>query len=521
MTAKRLPWAALGLLLTGAAINVAFVACGSESEEIAEVPEAGDPNETGTGTDTSTGADTSTNPPVDGSADADGSLLDGQICLVVGAACGGPSDCCTKTCNKIGAAAVGECAPPPNGGGCLAATAACVNSTECCTNSCVGNQCSATQCKADTPIAATCTTNAECCSAKCDIGGTGKCTAIGGGSCRTEGNPCAVNNECCSNQCDSTKHCSNASFCSQVGDVCATDFECCGGSCDKAAGATLGRCSNVGGGGGCAPAGTVCTGLGCSNACCSLSCGPLGATGVNICQPPSGCRPQNELCLASGDCCGGPGRPHGRNSNGSTPADIQCIVGGTDTFGRCESAQCLQPGTVCKAPVGACGGTSNNCCEPRDQDGGAVGNSFCNSTPEACCSRDALGIPRCRAVGFVCGDGGTVAAGQLCATSADCCGKPCLLNKCEGACVPKGGGCTVNADCCSPQPCVVPTGSTKGICGGVLLSDGGVTPPPDGGSTDAGTPSDAGTCSLYGQSCAVSANCCSGVPCTNLTCRYP
>jgi hypothetical protein len=94
-------------------------------------------------------------------------------------------------------------------------------------------------------------------------------------------------------------------------------------------------------------------------------------------------------------------------------------------------------------------------------------------------------------------------------------------NKCEGACVPKGGECTVNADCCSPEPCVVPTGATKGICGGSIGTDGGVVPPPDGGSsTDGGGGTDAG-CSLYGQRCTVNADCCSGVPCIGGTCRYP
>jgi hypothetical protein len=71
-----------------------------------------------------------------------------------------------------------------------------------------------------------------------------------------------------------------------------------------------------------------------------------------------------------------------------------------------------------------------------------------------------------------------------------------------------------------PQPCVVPTGSTKGICGGVIQSDGGVAPPPDGGTPppDSGIPMN---CALYGQACTTSANCCSGVPCTGSTCRFP
>jgi hypothetical protein len=81
-------------------------------------------------------------------------------------------------------------------------------------------------------------------------------------------------------------------------------------------------------------------------------------------------------------------------------------------------------------------------------------------------------------------------------------------------------------------------GSTKGICGGTLLPDGGVSdagptnpPPGDGGSSDGGTGSsdsgtggnlpDGGTCALYGQLCVASGDCCNGVPCTTGRCRYP
>jgi hypothetical protein len=256
---------------------------------------------------------------------------------------------------------------------------------------------------------------------------------------------------------------------------------------------------------------------------------------VTICQPPSGCKPQDEICSTSGDCCGGPGQPTGVQSNGTPSGTITCQIAAGDTRGTCASEQCLPPGDVCKAPVGACGGTSNNSGEGVLPDGGDTPNDQCNSTPEACCSRDALGIPRCRAVNFVCTDGGTVPAGQLCATSADCCGNPCVDHKCgaSGSCVAQGGACTTTSDCCAGLPCTQTPGSSTGICGGTLLPDGGVSP--DAGSTSGGTDagvdsgtsssssssSSGGTCALYGQICSTGADCCNGVPCTAGRCRYP
>ncbi len=524
---RKLPWSVLALVTAVAGLNVVFVGCGSENAEgILDSGDSGSDGTASSSSSSSSGSSSSSSGSVgDGGGDAgDGSLLDGQACLFTGQTCASAAECCSKSCQKAAGAATGMCGTSADGGGgaCLAANADCTSSTECCTKSCVGGKCSATLCKADSPVAENCTTNEECCSGQCDTGGTGKCTAIAGGTCRTEGNPCTTNTECCSKQCDSSGHCNNVSYCTQTGDVCANDFECCGGSCSKTGGAALGRCATIGNAP-CAPAGSICDGLGCSNKCCSLSCGPLGTSGVNVCQPPSGCKPQNELCSSSGDCCGGPGQLTGQLPNGKPADEKACVIAGGDTLGRCESVQCLRPGDVCKAPTGACGGTSNNCCESLLPDGGLTPTGWCNSHPEECCSRDALGIPRCRGVNFKCTDAG-VPAGSTCTTSADCCGSPCVGGTCQGMCIAKGGECTISADCCAPEPCVVPTGSTKGICGGTIGSDGGVQPPPpDAGDTDSGADAgDAGkTCALYGQTCTVSGDCCSGVPCTSGKCRFP
>jgi hypothetical protein len=89
----------------------------------------------------------------------------------------------------------------------------------------------------------------------------------------------------------------------------------------------------------------------------------------------------------------------------------------------------------------------------------------------------------------------------------------CSATSCVSAC----GQCTNNADCCPGTSCVAALGSAQGVCGPC-----GGAPPGDagGGGGDAGTVPDAGggSCALFGQICTVSADCCSGVPCTGGRC---
>ncbi len=459
-------------LFVGACVvaGAVIAGCGSESEETP--PDNNTPDGSIVGEDGST-----TNP--DGGA---------PICKPIGGQCAVDGDCCSERCDQ------GTKTCLVNTAECSAAGAACTTATECCTFSCIGGKCNSKQCTADN---AACTQNEECCGGVCN---NGTCKALTT-TCKSMGNPCGGNGECCSKLCKDG-FCKAPSFCAQNGDACSSDTECCGGNCTKAEGAPLGTCSTIPGAP-CAPSGSVCTGEGCDNFCCSLSCG-VGPAGVKICQPPSGCKPQNELCAKSEDCCGGPGKPTGRVNGGAggyNPPKT-CTVPAGETFGRCEFLQCLRPGDVCKTTTFQCGGTSNNCCEGDLPDGGAPSPGFCNNNPDACCSQDALGIPRCRAVNFKCDPNVPVPAGQTCATSADCCGKPCVNNKCEGACVQTGGGCTIDADCCSGLPCVVPTGSTKGTCGSA---------PPTGGTNPP-------VCAQYGQACSATTPCCNGVPCTGGFC---
>ena len=430
---RKRPWGVMAVAGAALMMNVVFVGCGDDSAVLRD--DAGTGSSSGTASSSGSSGDgssgstssggssgTTSSGGSSGTSSSGGSSgtsgTDGSVDATTDATADATVDATADATVDAAVDAGQDVVQPPvdSGPTCTAAGNACSASAQCCSGSCVSNQCAPAICKTDTPAQA-CTSNAECCSGKCGATGTGPtCVALGGGGgCRVAGNTCTVNGDCCSGQCNGGT-CVNASFCQQTGDVCSADFQCCGGNCVKQGADALGRCQQVGNAP-CSPAGTVCTGQGCDNKCCSLSCGPYGTSGVNVCQPPSGCKPQDELCATSGDCCGGPGQLTGQAANGTPNPPLQCVVPAGETLGTCQGTQCLRPGAVCKAPTGACGGTSNNCCESLLPDGGLTPNGTCNSNPELCCSRDALGIPRCRGVNFLCTDAG-VPAGSTCTTSA-------------------------------------------------------------------------------------------------------
>jgi hypothetical protein len=202
-----------------------------------------------------------------------------------------------------------------------------------------------------------------------------------------------------------------------------------------------------------------------------------------ICQPPSGCRPAGELCVNDSDCCGGPGNPDGDRTN------TRCRKEPGFTLGRCDQGNaCAPAGDICRLATTSCNDT-DRCCAGTVQ-----------QFPEVC-RQDNLGIPRC-GIGTTidCTDPASH-AGQPCATSADCCGLPCVYVPgsetgyvCGTSCVPQGGACTTTADCCAGLPCTIPTGSTEGTCGA-----------PQG-------------CADYGQMCTMDSDCCNMVPCLNGVC---
>jgi len=528
---KKLPWTALGLIAAAALTNVIVTACGSDSV----VPDITDAAGTGDG-DT----EGSVNPGGDGGGPdgfidmiLDGSRAETGTCKAVADTCTASTDCCTANCDKTS----GKCAAPSTL--CSLPGEACTTGNTCCTGSCAGGTCSSTQCVADNLA---CAVSSDCCGDQCVPDGKG------GGTCKplgpkpTSGNPCTMNSQCASSYCNNGV-CANPSFCTVDGEICSTDLQCCGGACTKAAGAAVGTCSVVpmGGGQPCKPAGELCSPDGtCTGAsCCSRSCAPSPSSGLGVCQPESGCHIIGDLCTSTNECCGVKDLAGSIKSNGGMQStDVQCIKSSPSaTFGTCNYVQtvCSPAGAVCKPGNSTVGGAQAcsiniDCC---------AGNANTNPT----CQLDSNGIPRCTVLPDLNCAGGKPAAGTQCASSADCCGDPCLLNTdpatkatkpyvCGSTCQMQGTACTSNADCCNGLPCALPAGSASGVCGGTLLPDGGVstTPPPgtDGGIVQ--PPPDAGTdaagppppvCALYGQACAATGDCCSGVPCTNGTCHYP
>jgi hypothetical protein len=377
---------------------------------------------------------------------------------------------------------------------------ACKSATDCCSGNCANGACQPPTCTGDNLA---CTTSSQCCSGTCT---NGTCTPLNT-TCKTLGNPCTSGVDCCSNFC-SNGVCAQPSYCGQNGDICATNGDCCGGLCTKAPNATFGICDQPKSGG-CTMDGFLCGGTTadggatytdgglptCGGSCCSRACAPWGPTSVLICQPASGCHPIGDICAQNSDCCGG----------NDPKSGYQCIKSGTNPVGVCGQGNGCKPnGDICRLQSNQCNAT-DNCCS---------GNVQQNDT----CHQDNLGVPRCSYAG----DGGNcVPSSGTCASSADCCNlNPCVPSgdggfTCyPGACVPTQGACTNDADCCPGGHCYIQSGHTSGLCVSTSLPDGGTTS--DGGVVDSGVP-----CSLYGQTCTTSSDCCNNVPCTSGRCIVP
>jgi hypothetical protein len=515
-TARNIGW--LGTVGLCLAVGAIAFGCGSDTEVTQP-----DPGTDGGDTDVSVDGTAGTAGSAGGAADAKPEVK--VDCELNGVSCLDHGDCCSANCDPD----TKTCANPP--GLCKQPGEACVAGPECCSVVCQLGVCSSGECTSDNKP---CGDNSECCSGKCgstlDAGGA-TCVPLNP-SCSTVGNECAQHTDCCSKFCYNAKCSGQPSFCTQLGEACLKDFECCTGICNIVTGENVGLCTmpQTPGVPGCLPAGSVC-GAGaadagtafsdagvplCGGDCCSRSCAPYAPTGVLICQPPSGCRPTGEVCQNDTDCCGGPGLLGG---NGS----VKCSRTEGESVGRCNNGNaCRGSGAICK-PEGFSCNAENNCC---------TGNV--NQVPSAC-KQDLLGIPRCAFAGE-CDPDAAVYQGQPCASSADCCGLSCVPNPnpvdggspfvCgDGKCVPAGGACTTDADCCPGLPCVLEPGSTHGVCGNT--PDGGV---PEGGVPDAGPLPDGAIpeasipeagCATYGQTCNTTADCCSGVPCTQGRCLYP
>ena len=415
------------------------------------------------------------------------------VCALAGAACAAGTDCCTQYCDPDFAVCSIE------GGVCTEAAGPCSVGPECCSGACVSGTCSTGQCVSD---GGSCGSDGECCGGDC--GDDNTCVALNP-TCSTLGNSCTVNSDCCSAFCDEDGICATeASFCTQTGDVCVSGAQCCGGVCDKAEGAELGLCAVAladGAGNDCLVAGEVCGGvydpameLACnteeSKSCCSRSCAPFGPSGIMICQPASGCRPTGEICREDTDCCGADGLPNGGGTQ-KPSSNVVCSKLPGATAVRCANwNQCNPAGNTCRLEAIECSQEAR-CCSG-------------NAINEDSCHLDALGIPRCTIAGGGpdCSDPDAL-AGSECASSADCCGLPCVPSSgpepgfvCGGACVLDGGDCTTTSDCCSGLICEIPSGQSSGTCG-----------------TPSGDPPGDDVCAEFGQACGPEIQCCNNVEC--------
>jgi hypothetical protein len=338
------------------------------------------------------------------------------------------------------------------------------------------------------------------------MGGTAPAPDMGP-ACRGPGESCLANGACCSGVCDvqMMKCVSNLNRCSPEGAGCQVSTDCCNLSCVGS------RCAQVAA---CTPDGMSCTS---ADACCSKTC----TNGT--CQPlNTGCKTAGNTCTASTQCC-----------------SRLC------TNGRCAigASYCIQPGDFCQRNTDCCTG-------------------FCRiaqgATAGVCAALDTTGGGGCTPDGIVCGDCGGCCS-RLCApyvTGVKICQPP-------SGCRVTNNLCTVNKDCCGGDPtevsegagsvtcikstvnpdigaCRNPTGcQVRGnICGGPSGQCGvneraaccdcpgdpkkcckadsvGIYRCFGGGSKDCptGYTGQAPCCVSYGERCAFSAECCSGVPC--------
>jgi hypothetical protein len=171
-------------------------------------------------------------------------------CVLPGAPCGSPYDCCSGSCN-VGRDMIMRCQQPGY----------CAQNYDPCTG------------------------DSQCCSGKCD---RYYLICKGAAMCTPEGEHCLVDNDCCSNICISFS-CKSERSCIGAGSRCMWDSECCSGSCDEVPGlcresknctADLGKCY----------LGSGCCSGNCIDGECWLS-GSCGSVGKS--------------CRADAECCSG------------------------------------------------------------------------------------------------------------------------------------------------------------------------------------------------------------------------
>src|SRR5690606_26290959 len=306
-------------------------------------------------------------------------------CASAGDDCLSGSDCCSGECNtetKTCALVLGTC---------FQTDTPCGSPVECCSLSCVDGLCSDVQCVQDT---AECETDGQCCSGQCV---DNACKPINLGQCSSAGNPCLGGGDCCSGLCSDEGYCSiGSSYCVQQNDICSADSECCQGVCTKASGASVGYCSTqTSPGTRCGSkklAGEICSGD-CSE-CCSRTCAPYGPSGVTICQQPTGCRTDGELCQTANDCCGG-------NPDSTVPGagTAQCVkVNAGDEVGRCKVGACNPDGAICGSPEAGTAACDGSLSAPNGMKCCGTKQAGWSGTSEDACTVDTLLVPRCSTI---------------------------------------------------------------------------------------------------------------------------
>jgi hypothetical protein len=381
-------------------------------------------------------------------------------------------------------------AGPGGGGICTAVGSECTANPECCSGACGSDGLCAEPAGQCELAGATCISGASCCSGLCVDDGAGNLSCGAGfGSCQPLGQSCDTATDCCSLGC-SGGICSE-DLCSTGGTNCLADSDCCSNVCG-----TGGQCE--------VPAGCFLAGESCDadSKCCSANCIDFGG-GDQRCGASGACRVVGEICTAAEDCCG-----------------FNCVIGDGETYGQCETlpgfSECKSVGEVCENDTTCCSlscrdnGTGfQSCqylsgCRPMGElcrQGADCCNYAVQSNEDVCNKTVNDDVGRCQnpggdaPAGEVCGDAegnpqgsNTCAGGQgQGATNVNCNSSgPDLPYRCDGGddpCLTESQSCALGADCCS------------GVCapdaGGDLVCD-----PPD-------------QCRVVGDTCTANGDCCS------------
>ncbi len=301
-----------------------------------------------------------------------------------------------------------------------------------------------------------------------------------GGMCAGNGVACANAAACCTldctnGACAATQCVSDNQPCTAGGAACCST-QCVNGSC-KPLNTT------------CKTAGNSCAGGG---DCCSKLC--VGGT----CAVPSQvsyCTQLGDICFADGECCTGVCLGASGATAGTCAAiATSCSVDGTSCNGCSTTPRCCSG--FC-APFGASGATI---CQPAS--GCHVLGDLCHATTDCCGGDVASGLPGAGLV--ICVPDPTHPQIGTCSMANP---NNCPNNQptCKNTCQPEGdvchfkgvGGCSSNS---FPANCCGAPGSASGMCQLDKL----------------GVPRCYGlaACVMAGGSCASSADCCNGVPCT-------